>query len=128
MNKNGSIIDSFRNAFMGIGNFFKAEKNSRIHLVISILVIVLGFLLDISSFSWVALILTITLVWALEMINTSIEKLSDFIQPERNEQIRLVKDISAGAVLISALASIFIGLLIFLPPLIAVVQNFLVYK
>jgi diacylglycerol kinase len=96
---------------------FKEEFNSWIHLVIIITVVVSGFLLDISGSEWVYISLSIGLVFSLEIINTAIEFLADFVSPEKHPAIKKVKDLAAGAVLFAAFAAFAVGIIVFLPKL-----------
>ena len=77
-----------------------------------------GFLLQISLFEWVAVVLCIGLVITLELINSAIENMSDFVSPEKNDIIKKVKDLSAAAVFIAAICSAIVGIIIFLPKII----------
>ncbi|MCD4729244.1 MAG: diacylglycerol kinase family protein [Bacteroidales bacterium] len=110
-------IQSFRYAFRGIGFMFKTQHNSQIHLVAAIIVVVFGFILNVSLIEWCLLIFAIGLVITAELINTSIEYLVDICSPEFNERAGKAKDIAAGAVLVAAIISAIIGLIIFLPKL-----------
>ena len=83
----------------------------------TVLVIIAGLLFRISTAEWIAVIFAIGLVLAAEAVNSAIERLSDVIQPEKDERIRDVKDISAGAVLICAITAAIIGIIVFLPKL-----------
>jgi diacylglycerol kinase len=112
---------SFKHAFYGISIFFKEEYNARIHLLAAVLVVIGGIVLKISVTEWVAVILSMGLVLTAEIINTSIENLADFVQPEKYPQIKKVKDLAAAAVLVTAIAAFIIGLIIFLPKLLALV-------
>jgi undecaprenol kinase/diacylglycerol kinase (ATP) len=117
-NKKFSIIErinSFKYAFNGLKILFQEEHNSRVHLFSTIVVIILGFILKISFNEWFALILSCGFVFVTEILNSSIENIADFISPQRNDHIKKVKDLSAAAVLISAIAALIIGLLIFSP-------------
>jgi diacylglycerol kinase len=96
-------------------SLLKNEHNSRIHLLVAIIAIALGLVLKINTPEWCLIILLIGIVFITELLNTSIEKLSDLINPELNEGIRKVKDYAAAAVLISAIISLAIGGLIFIP-------------
>jgi Diacylglycerol kinase len=78
-----------------------------------------GLLLGISILEWVAIIIVIGFVIALEAINSSIEKLSDFVSPEKHNQIKTVKDLSAAGVLIGAITAVIVGLLVFIPMIFA---------
>ena len=111
-------LRSFRHAIKGIINTSKTEHNFRIHLVATALAILLGYYFEIASTEWLWLIAAIGLVLITETINTAIEKLVDLKSPEQNEKAGLIKDISAGAVLIAAATSLAIGLLIFIPKII----------
>ncbi|MBC7653927.1 MAG: diacylglycerol kinase family protein, partial [Oligoflexus sp.] len=75
----------------------------------------------ISAIEWLAVILVIGLVFITEIINTSIENIADFISPERHPKIKVIKDLAAAAVILSAIVSVIIGLLIFLPKLLALI-------
>ncbi len=119
--KNGlsKRIQSFGFAFKGICELVKSEPNARIHLIATIAAIAAGFLLKISSTEWCVALIAIALVWAAEAFNTVIERLSDHLFPEYHETARIVKDVSAGAVLISAVAALVCGLIIFLPKILS---------
>lgn len=115
--KNGfkKRVKSFGYAFTGIFELIKSEPNARIHLVATIAAVFAGFFLKISGSEWCVVLIVIALVWAAEAFNTVIEKLADHLFPESNETARIVKDVSAGAVLICAIAALACGLIIFLP-------------
>lgn len=116
-NKNGlnKRVKSFGYAFTGIFELIKSEPNARIHLAATVVAVVAGFFLKISNTEWCVVLIVIALVWAAEAFNTVIEKLTDHLFPEYHETARTVKDVSAGAVLICAIAAVAIGLIIFLP-------------
>ncbi|HNH01752.1 MAG TPA: diacylglycerol kinase family protein, partial [Leptospiraceae bacterium] len=93
----------------------KEEHNARIHLFAAFLAISLGFYFSLSSIEWICLLITIGLVISLEAVNSAIENIADFISPERHKQIKKIKDLSAGAVLIVAIVAFVVGLILFLP-------------
>lgn len=109
------ITNSFKYAFYGIFLFFKTERNASIHLLITLLVVICGAVLNLSSTDWLWLTIAISGVICAEMINTSIEKLCNLITKEQNDTIKQIKDIAAGAVLIMTIAAVIIGLVVFLP-------------
>ena len=109
------IINSFKYAFNGIFTSFKTEKNMKIHLIIAILVVVLGFVLKISKIEWIICTVVISIVISAELFNTAIETVVDMITIEKNEKAKIAKDVSAGAVLITAIGAAIIGLIIFIP-------------
>ncbi len=110
-------ILSFKYAFIGLKYIITTQTNMQIHIIAGILSIVAGFYLKISTYEWLALILTIALVIVSEIVNTAIEEIVNFISPEFNKQAGLIKDIGAAFVLIAALFAIIIGAIIFIPHL-----------
>ncbi|GAB6100257.1 diacylglycerol kinase [Halanaerocella petrolearia] len=107
------LIQSFNYAVAGIVKVLKQERNMKIHFMIAIIVLLASLLFNISKVELVVLFLAITLVIFAEMINTALESLSDLISSQYHPQIKVVKDIAAGAVLITALNAIVIGYIIF---------------
>ncbi|MCK9451150.1 MAG: diacylglycerol kinase family protein [Bacteroidales bacterium] len=93
----------------------KEEHNSRIHLLAAICVLIAAFIFNISAFEWIALVFAIGLVMTLELINSAIENMADFISPNKHDKIKKVKDLAAAAVLISAVTALVVGLIIFIP-------------
>ena len=112
-------LKSFTYAFNGLRVLFKEEHNSRIHLFATICVVVAGVLLKLSVLEWVAVAFAVGLVFSGEIFNSAIEGLSDVVCPEHDERIKKVKDLSAAAVLVNAITAAVVGLLVFLPKLIA---------
>ena len=112
-------MKSFAFAFKGLAELIKSEPNARIHVGASVVAIIAGFLLNISKLEWCAVFIAIALVISSEAFNTAIEKLVDHLFPYQNEIARIIKDISAGAVLICAIIALIVGLIIFLPKLIS---------
>ena len=106
---------SFKYAIDGIKFFFNAEHNARIHLLATVAVIVLATAISVSVSEAIALTLTIGFVWVAELFNTAIEKMMDFISPEKHPQIKLIKDVSAAAVLVAAFMALITSCLVFIP-------------
>lgn len=109
--------NSFKYAFEGIASFFREEHNARIHLAATIIVTGLSFIFSVTRMEAMALILVVGFVWVAELFNTAIEKVMDFISAEKNERIKLIKDLSAAAVLIATLIAVITGCLVFIPKL-----------
>lgn len=108
-------IQSFKYALNGIIRFFSHETNGKIQLAAAVIAISTGFILNIDRAEWIALIFCCGWVLGLEMINTAIEKTCDLISIDYHPMIKTIKDVAAGAVLVSAVASLVIGVIIFLP-------------
>ena len=108
-------IQSFGYAFKGIRHVFGTEANMKIHITISVLVIICGFVFAISLTEWICCLLCIGMVVGAEMMNTAIENVVDLASPEQHPLAGNAKDIAAGAVLICAIISVIVGLLIFIP-------------
>ncbi|MFC5284953.1 diacylglycerol kinase family protein [Pedobacter alpinus] len=108
-------LQSFKYAFDGFKEFIKTEHNARLHLFFTLLVILSGFYFGLNKTEWIIIVFAIAIVFITEILNTSIEKIADFICTTENSKIKKIKDLAALAVLISALMAIVIGLIIFLP-------------
>lgn len=110
-----SFYRSLQVAVFGLKSAFKEERNFRIQFIIAIAVIVTAIYFNLSIIEFSIIILTILVVLSLELVNSQIEKFLDIIQPEHHPRVKIIKDFTAGAVLISAVGSIIIGIMIFLP-------------
>lgn len=110
-------IKSFQFAFAGWWYVLRTQKNTRIHAAASIVVFLLGLWLRLPRIDWAILILTVTLVWMAEFLNTALEALVDLSMPEIHPLAKVAKDVGAAAVLLCACASVAVGLLILGPPL-----------
>lgn len=104
---------SFWYAISGIISAIKSEKNLRFHIVIANLVAVFAYFYGISKQQWAVLILTAFAVISAELFNTAIEKAVDTATDEIKESAKFAKDASAGAVLVLAIASLFVGVCLF---------------
>ncbi len=110
-----ALNKTFITAFNGIKYFFKTERNGKIQAYVAALVILAGLYFRLSSIEWIFILLCIGAVLALEMINSALEHLCNLVHKEYHPVIRTIKDVSAGAVLITSIISVLIGLIIFLP-------------
>jgi len=110
-------IRSIQFAFEGWVTVLYHEKNTWVHAFLSLVAVALGIWLKITNDQWILLILTIGMVWIAEFFNSAIEMMIDLISPEIHPMAKKSKDIGAAAVLIAAAASVVIGLIMFLPPL-----------
>ena len=108
-------IHSFKNAFRGVFVFFKTYggAHAKIHLLATLIVLFAGFYFEVSNLEWALLFLAIGLVLVSEIINSAIEQLVDLVHPEWNDKAGLIKDMAAGAVLMSAITAVIIGFAVF---------------
>ena len=109
------FIKGFGYAFSGLVIFFRNETNGKVQLLAAFVAVLLGWILKLSGNEWIVIIGCIAAVLSLEMMNTAIEKLCNHVQPDIHPAIKTIKDIAAGAVLWMAIASAFIGCIIFIP-------------
>jgi diacylglycerol kinase len=113
-----SLQKSFGYAFQGVSLFFRNERNGRLQVLIACFVLLAGILFSISITEWLIIFLFMALVLSLEMLNSALEKLCDLISPDWHPQIKVIKDMAAGAVLWSSIMSIIAGLCLFIPKII----------
>lgn len=110
-----SLKKSFAAALNGFGTTLKSERNLKIHAIAFVAVLFAGFFFSITTGEWLTILLISALVFSLEIMNTAIEKICDFVEPNQNEKIKIIKDTAAAAVLVAAAFAFIIALLIFLP-------------
>ena len=109
------LVDSFRYASYGIVEAYKGEQNLRIHTVVAVLVIICGFVFQISYIEWLICLVLIGLVLMSEFFNTAIEYVVDLASPDIHPLAKLAKDTASAGVLMMAIISAIIGLIIFVP-------------
>lgn len=112
--KESRLYASFNHAIQGVVHVVRTEKNMRIHLALGLLVVLLATVLRISRVELIALILTIGIMFVAELLNTAIEEVVNLITTEYHPLAKIIKNVSAGAVLVSALTAIAIGYLVFI--------------
>ena len=123
MSKTHSTFSSFSYAFSGIRLALKNEPNIRVHFVVAILVAVVAYFLKFTRLEWIVLAFTVAFVLILELINTTLEEIVDMVSPGVRQRARVAKDVSAAAVLISALLSVVIGGFLFLPKILPLLNK-----
>jgi diacylglycerol kinase len=111
------FIAGFRYAFRGLWYTLRTQRNARVHLCIAILAILMGIVLHITAVEFALVFVAIAGVFIAEMFNTVFELCIDLVSPEYNPLAKIAKDVAAGAVLLSAILSIVIGLFVFVPHL-----------
>ncbi|CAM2830910.1 diacylglycerol kinase family protein [Paenibacillus sediminis] len=111
-----SWISTFGHAFEGIWYSMKTQRNLRVHLIMAVLVIGAAAFFHISWGEWLVLLLTISVVIAAELMNTAVESAMDLISPNPHPLAKIAKDTAAGAVLVTAIFAVLIGIIIFYKP------------
>ena len=109
------LFKSFKFAVAGIKYAFDTQVNFKFHSLATIVVAIAGFYFELSHLEWLWIIAAIGMVVSVELLNTAIETLVDLVSPDYNVKAGIVKDLSAGAVLVIAIMAAAIGLLIFVP-------------
>jgi len=110
-------VHSVGYALRGIGLALRREHNMWIHAIATASVCGLGGWMEVSALEWCALVFAIAIVWIAELLNTAFELLCDAVMPDPNPLVAKAKDVSAGAVLVSALFAAVVAAIIFAPRL-----------
>ncbi len=113
--KNKNFAVALKNSISGVKQVLKTERNLRIQLAFAVVAILMAIVLKLTGIEWAILVLVIGSVLFAEMLNTAIEVMLDLYIPEYNEGVKLAKDIASGAVLVTAIVSVIVGAILFLP-------------
>jgi diacylglycerol kinase (ATP) len=108
-------IRSFKYAVVGLARMIRCQHNAWIHAAATIGAIMLGVLFQLSGSEWCWIVLAIAIVWTAEALNTAFEFLADAASPNFHPIVKDAKDVAAGAVLITAIAAVIIGGIVFWP-------------
>jgi len=111
------LITSFRYAFAGLGYLLRTQPNARIHLAVTLAVVLVGLWVGLPARDWAVVALTVGLVLMAEAFNTALEAVVDLAHPERHPLAGAAKDVGAAAVTLAAIAAVLVGLLVLGPPL-----------
>ena len=123
MSSRSSFLNSLKVAFLGIFTVIKSERNIKIHLSIALLVVLAGFTLGLSQIEWAVIVLLIFTILSAEVFNSATENICNLVKDKLSLgylETKCARDMSAGAVLLLAIASVIIGLLIFLPKILSI--------
>jgi len=112
---------SIGHAVDGLGLMLRTQHNAWLHLAATVVVVVAGLALGLTSEAWLALVLAIVLVWVAEALNTALELLCDVASPGFHPIVKSAKDVAAAAVLVSALGAAIVGIIVFLPRIIRLI-------
>jgi len=118
-NPKSRIVDSFGFAFAGLRYCLRTQRNFRIHIAVAVLGTIAGLILGLGLIEWAVFATMVAMVLAAEMVNTMVESLVDLVTTEYHPLAKVAKDIAAGIVLLTAMASVIVGLLIFGPRVLA---------
>jgi diacylglycerol kinase len=108
-------LASYRYAIRGIGLAFRSENNMVIHLAAALTVVLVNYLLRVTTIEWLVTLMLIGLAWTAEIFNTAIEKLADRVSREHDPLIGQAKDLASGAVLIICFFAVVCAAIIYLP-------------
>lgn len=108
-------VASFGHAGRGVWSALRSEVHLRFHALTTVVVIGLGFYYHITRLEWALVAVSVTSVWAAELMNTAIEALTDLVSPAWHPLAGKAKDVAAGAVLLVALGALAVGALVFGP-------------
>ena len=109
------LLNSFKHAGRGLWYALSTQPNMQVHLILTIIVLGLSFYLRVSYLEFLIIIFTIGMVLIAEMVNTSIEAMTDLITIKYSKHAKIAKDVSAGMVLITAIIAVIVALIIFIP-------------
>lgn len=109
------LLISFRDAARGLYAVYKSEQNFRIQVFIGVVALMLSAILPLRAWEVVLIILLIMLVLVMELLNTAFEYVSDLVKPRLDHYVYMLKDIMAGAVFLTSIGALIIGLIIFVP-------------
>lgn len=107
------VHKSLRNAFRGVFLMMKHERNFQLEFAAFLVNVFLIFYLKLSSTDTILILMVSFGVLATEILNTAIEKICDFVQPDFDKRIGFIKDISAGAVVLMAILSVIVGVMVY---------------
>jgi diacylglycerol kinase len=116
--KSRDLIASFRHAFQGLGYALRTQRNARIHLIFTLVILPLGVWLGMDRVEWCLILLAIGMVWMAELSNTVLEDVVDLQCPGYNPLAKSAKDVKAAVVVVASLTAALVGVLILGPKLI----------
>lgn len=113
MHKSRTLVQSLNDAAEGIVYVIKNERNMRVHFLLGFFVLLTAILVGVSRVEWIILCTIISFVLAAEMMNTVIEEVVDLVEPSIHPNVRLIKHVSAGFVLVAVINALIVGFFIF---------------
>jgi diacylglycerol kinase len=126
--KSPNLLDSFRNALNGLRYALQTQRNARIHLTVTLLILGIGLWLGLTLIEWCLIILCIGMVWMAELSNTVLENVVDLLSPDYHVLAKTAKDVKASVVVVASLSAVLVGVLILGPKLLLQIQSLLQYQ
>jgi len=117
------MLNKFKHAFNGVKVGLITDKSIRSHFIFAFLVVLMGIVFVLPLMQWAVLLLTISMVMVLEYVNSAIEVFADRVHPDHHSAIKNTKDLTAAAVLLASICAFFIGIIIFLPPVLVMLRG-----
>ena len=117
------FIHSFGYALSGLWYGIVTQRNLRIHFTCLLLVLGMGWYFSLSHTEWLLVAIAAFLVLSAELFNTAIEQLCDVVEANIHPGIKRVKDIAAAAVLLSAMAALVTGAVVFIPKILVWIKK-----
>ena len=118
----GSFFKRFQFAFEGLKFLVFGDRSIQLHFLFLGITVLLGFLLKISAYEWLAIIICSALVICLEALNTVLERIANFMTREIHPEIKVIKDASAAVVLLSCLFALVVAAIIFIPKILCIIM------
>lgn len=117
------MLNKFKHAFNGVGVGFVTDRSIRLLFLFAFLAVLMGIILTLPILQWAVLLLTIFMVMVMEYINSAIEIFANHVHPDQHNAIKKTKDLAAAAVLLASICAFFVGIIIFIPPIIAMLSE-----
>jgi len=111
----GRLKQSFSDAFNGLKYAFQNEQNFRVQTVVATIVLILMVVFPLKQWETILIVMMILVVLVTELLNTALERFTDLLKPRLHHYVKVVKDVMAGAVLLTSLGAVIIGVFVFLP-------------
>ena len=120
---NRNFGEAVKNAFHGIGYTITSQKNSKVHLILAAVAVLIGIYLGLSKMEWIFVWVAILFVFFAELVNTAIETAVDLVTQNYHDKAKIAKDIGAGAVVIASINAIVIAYFVFFDKIVVILQE-----
>jgi diacylglycerol kinase len=124
MMRSANLLEAFRHALSGWWFAVRTQRNARIHLAATALVIAVSWWVGLAAEQWCLIVFAIAIVWIAELANTALESLVDLVSPEYHDLAKIAKDVKAASVVIAVFAAVTVGTVILLPALLRTLSHY----